>query len=179
MTAVQTHAHTEQLMDAGSLADQYLTFMLDGEEYGIEILQIQEIKGWDTVTPVPNVPDYVLGVMNLRGAIVPVMDLRKRFNLETIKFTPTTVVIVVKVTDEDSERIVGIVADAVSEVYRFNKEDVQLPPDLGNSASTEYVSGLVAVGDKMVILLQINKLVNMGALNIPDVSTSDAAAGGG
>lgn len=177
MTTVQTEIDGSQPADAFSMADQYLTFMLDGEEYAVEILQVQEIKGWDTVTPVPNTPDYVMGVINLRGAVVPIIDLRKRFNLDAIIFGPTTVIIVVKVVDEDSERTVGVVVDAVSEVYRFNREDVQPPPDLGNAIGTEFVRGLVAIEDKMVILLEINQLINSGVLDIQsDAPTAAEAA---
>lgn len=168
MTVAQQKMDVDQLTEVASMTDQYLTFMLEGEEYAVEILQVQEIKGWDSVTPVPNTPDYVLGVINLRGAVVPIVDLRKRFNLDGIKFSPTTVIIVVKVTDSDSEHIVGIVVDAVSEVYRFNKDDVQPLPDLGNTISTEYVRGLVAIDDKMVILLEINRLISSAVLEITD-----------
>lgn len=166
MTVAQQKMDVDQLTEVASMTDQYLTFMLQGEEYAVEILQVQEIKGWDSVTLVPNTPDYVLGVINLRGAVVPIVDLRKRFNLDAIKFSPTTVIIVVKVTDSDSENIVGIVVDAVSEVYRFNKDDVQPLPDLGNTISTEYVRGLVAMDDKMVILLEINRLISSAVLEI-------------
>ena len=106
MTAANPNddAVTNVTEDAGG---QYLTFMLAGEEYGVEILKVQEIKGWDTVTPIPNTPDHVLGVLNLRGAVVPIIDLRTRFTLEQIDYGPTTVVIVVKVANEDQERTVG------------------------------------------------------------------------
>lgn len=174
MTAAQTHVDSDQPADEAGMADQYLTFMLDGEEYAVEILQVQEIKGWDVATPVPNMPDYVLGVINLRGAIVPVVDLRRRFSLDDASFGPTTVIIVVKVADDESDRTVGIVVDAVSEVYRFNRADVQPPPDLGSTISTEYVRGLVAVDDKMVILLEISQLINSGVLDIP-AEAADAA----
>lgn len=167
MTAAQTQSDVNQPSDMHGMADQYLTFLLDGEEYAVEILQVQEIKGWDAATPVPNTPDYVLGVINLRGSVVPVVDLRKRFNLDNISFGPTTVIIVVKVVAEESERTVGIVVDAVSEVYRFNRSEVQPPPDLGNAIGTEFVRGLVAVDDKMVILLEIDQLINSGVLDIP------------
>src|SRR6202167_5780761 len=105
---------------ATETSEQYLTFMLAGEEYGVDILRVQEIKGWDKVTRIPHSPDYVLGVINLRGAVVPIVDLRRRFGLETIAFGPTTVVIVVRVGDERVVRTVGMVVDAVSEVYNVD-----------------------------------------------------------
>ena len=96
-------------IEANSIGGQYLTFMLSGEEYGIEILKVQEIKGFDTVTPIPNTPVHMLGVLNLRGSIIPIVDLRKRFNLESIPYGATTVVIVVKVEDETEQKTVGLV----------------------------------------------------------------------
>src|SRR5579863_2022997 len=90
-------------------SEQYLTFMLAGEEYGIDILRVQEIKGWDRVTRIPHAPAYVLGVINLRGTVVPVLDLRCRFGIETIPFGPTTVVIVIRVAGGRGDKTVGIV----------------------------------------------------------------------
>ena len=97
---------------AAETSEQYLTFMLAGEEYGVDILRVQEIKGWDKVTRIPHTPAYVLGVINLRGAVVPILDLRRRFGLETIDFGPTTVVIVVRASGGGDERTVGVVVDA-------------------------------------------------------------------
>lgn len=174
MATAQANIDPGDITAVEDATDQYLTFMLDGEEYGVEILQVQEIKGWDVATPVPNTPDYVLGVINLRGAVVPVIDLRRHFNLEPITFDPTTVIIVVKVAGEGSDRTVGIVVDAVSEVYRFKRGDVQPSPDLGNSVSTEVIRGLVAVEDKMVILLEINRLINSGVLDTVAASIGEA-----
>src|SRR5258706_1827385 len=102
---------------SGRDAKQYLTFLLADAEYGVDILRVQEIKGWDTVTALPNTPEYVRGVMNLRGTIVPIIDLRQRFGLATIDYGLTTVVVVLKVMHERGSRIMGIVVDAVSDVY--------------------------------------------------------------
>jgi purine-binding chemotaxis protein CheW len=132
MTAAQQQ--TEEIASIGSVSDgagQYLTFMLAGEEYGIEILKVQEIKGWDSATPIPNTPEYVLGVLNLRGAVVPIIDLRKRFQLESIAYGATTVVIVVKMQQDDQERTVGLVVDAVADVYRLEASEIQPAPDMG------------------------------------------------
>ena len=141
--------------------NQYLTFMLNGEEYGVEILRVQGIQGWDTVTPIPNSPRYVLGVMNLRGAIVPIIDLRKRFDMESVPFGPTTVIIVVKVENSDKARTVGMVVDAVSEVYRIDEEEVQALPEFGASVSADFVKGLSTVEEKMLILLDIDRLFSV------------------
>ena len=140
--------------------EQYLTFLLAGEEYGIEILRVQEIKGWEKVTRVPHTPTYVLGVINLRGAIVPIIDLRARFSMENIPCGPTTVVIVVTVAAERGDRTVGIVVDAVSEVYNVPIADTRPPPDMLGPVDRVLIKGLARVEDKMVILLDIDRLVN-------------------
>jgi purine-binding chemotaxis protein CheW len=140
-------------------SEQYLTFMLAGEEYGVDILRVQEIKGWDKVTRIPNTPDYVLGVINLRGAVVPILDLRRRFGLETMAFGPTTVVIVVRVMSGRGERTVGVVVDAVSEVYNVDAADTKPPPDVCGSVDTMFVKGLATVEEKMLILLDIDRLI--------------------
>src|SRR5260370_9299202 len=124
-------------------SEQYLTFMLAGEEYGVDILRVQEIKGWDKVTRIPHTPDYVLGVINLRGAVVPILDLRRRFGLETIAFGPTTVVIVVRVMTGRDERTAGVVVDAVSEVYNVDAADATPPPHVGGTVYTAIVQALV------------------------------------
>ena len=121
MGAAQAQLNETELHSEDGL-DQYLTFMLNKEEYGVDILRVQEIKGWDGVTPMPNMPDYILGVINLRGTVVPIVDLRKLFEQESIPFDKTTVVIVVRVSDgKDGERTMGIVVDAVSEVHNIAK----------------------------------------------------------
>ena len=140
---------------------QYLTFLLGGEEYGIEILKVQEIKGWESTTSIPNTPTHILGVLNLRGAIVPVMDMRKRFNLDSIEYGPTTVVIVVKMIQEDMERPVGLVVDAVADVYRLSDSDVKPAPDMGCAIEAEFIRGLATVDDKMMILLEIDRLIDL------------------
>ena len=155
--------HMEEITQAAESNDaggQYLTFMLAGEEYGVEILKVQEIKGWDTATPIPNTPEYVLGVLNLRGAVVPIIDLRKRFSLESVPYGATTVVIVVKMAHEDQERTVGLVVDAVADVYRLEGGEIQPPPDMGGAVHTEFVRGLATVEEKMVILLEIDRLID-------------------
>ena len=154
----------DSVLPARDDAEQCLTFMLAGEEYGVDILRVQEIKGWGPVTRIPNTPSYVLGVINLRGTVVPVVDLRKRFGIESVPFGKTTVVIVVKVHAADHERTMGLVVDAVSEVYVVPPESSRVPPDFGGSVRTEFISGLATVDDKMVILLDIDRLIEVGVL---------------
>lgn len=164
MGATQTQI-LENTLQAEDGLDQYLSFMLADEEYGIDILRVQEIKGWDGVTPMPNMPNYILGVINLRGTVVPIIDLRKHFELESVPFDKTTVVIVVRVSDgEQSERTMGIVVDAVSEVHNIAKADLKLPPDFGGACNTESINGLATQGEKMIIILDIDHLMNNGVL---------------
>ena len=151
---------TESTLQSEDGTDQYLTFMLAGEEYGVEILKVQEIKGWSSVTPMPNMPDYILGVINLRGTVVPIIDLRKRFCMENIPYDKTTVVIVVKVTDDDGGvRTMGIVVDAVSEVHNVAKADLKPAPEFGGTLDTESIKGLVTRDDRMLIILDIDRLM--------------------
>jgi purine-binding chemotaxis protein CheW len=140
-------------------SEQYLTFMLAGEEYGVDILRVQEIKGWDKVTRIPHSPDYVLGVINLRGAVVPIVDLRRRFGLETIEFGPTTVIIVMRAAGARSERTVGVVVDAVSEVYNVDPAETKPPPDVCGGVDTVFVKALATIEEKMLILLDIDRLI--------------------
>jgi len=153
--------------------DQYLTFLLAGEEYGVDILRVQEIKGWDNATPIPNTPNYIKGVINLRGTIVPIVDLRERFGLEPIPYGPTTVVIVLKVSSETGTRTMGVVVDAVSEVYNIKPEELKAAPNFGQAISTDFVLGLATVDEKMVIVLDIDHLLNSSVLD----SVQDKAQG--
>jgi purine-binding chemotaxis protein CheW len=150
--------------------EQYLTFALGKEEYGVNILRVQGIQGWDRVTALPNTPDFILGVINLRGAIVPIVDLRLRFGMPAAEFGPTTVVIVVKVARARQERTIGLVVDAVSEVCNVLPEDRKPAPDFGSSIETTFVQGLVTVEDRLVILLDIDRLVSEGLLGAVPVA---------
>ncbi|MGH8510897.1 MAG: chemotaxis protein CheW [Gammaproteobacteria bacterium] len=152
-------------------AGQYLTFILAGTEYGVDILRVQEIKGWDTATEIPNTPEYIRGVINLRGTIVPIVDLRKRFHMEAVAYGNTTVVVVLKVKGAGGERTMGFVVDAVSDVYNVTVDQIKAAPNFGTSVSAEIVKGLAAVGDKMVILLDIDQLVYTGVAMAEQVVT--------
>ncbi len=164
---------TAQLLDGDSISDedgheQYLTFMLAGEEYGVDILRVQEIKGWDSATRIPNTPDYVQGVINLRGTIVPIIDLRMRFALEKLEYGPTTVVVVLKVESGSKNRTMGIVVDGVSDVYSVTADELKPTPDFGDDVNAEFVKGLATIDDKMVIMLDIDKLLNSRELSVLD-----------
>ncbi len=159
--AVDVHPGMNNGVVTQSDGDQYLTFIMEGEEYGVDILRVQEIRGWDTVTTIPNTPRYIKGVMNLRGTIVPIIDLRERFGLTSIEYSATTVVIVLKVVgDNGAERIMGIVVDAVSDVYNVNQTEIKTPPDFGSVVSIDFVKGLATVSDKMIIVLNIDRMLN-------------------
>ncbi len=160
-------ALTVNVHEAEAGMAQYLTFVCAGEEYGVEILCVQEIKGWEGVTRVPYTPPYLLGVMNLRGVIVPVIDLRKRFGLEPRATDSSTVVIVVRVRSGHAEKTAGIVVDAVSEVYSVAPDNIRPTPDLGASRDGACVRGLATVDSKMVMLLDIDHLVS-SCIDAPD-----------
>jgi purine-binding chemotaxis protein CheW len=158
----------------GSTTEQYLTFMLAGEEYGVDILRVQEIKGWDKVTRIPHTAEHVLGVINLRGAVVPILDLRRRFGLPSIPRGPTTVVIVVRVGGKSAERTVGMVVDAVSEVYNVEMSATRPPPDMCATVDTVFVKALATAGEKMLILLDIDLLIGNSISDAPAVSVNAA-----
>jgi purine-binding chemotaxis protein CheW len=148
-------------------AGQFLTFALGQEEYGVEILKIQEIKGFSSVTPLPNAPHYVRGVMNLRGTIVPIVDLRKKFGLPEVDYTQFTVIVVVQVRGQT----MGFIVDAVSDVLTVAGKDIQPTPDLHGQVDTSFLRGLAAVkdlagtggqakaGQRLIILLDIDKVL--------------------
>jgi purine-binding chemotaxis protein CheW len=143
--------------DSGANAPvtQYLTVNLGAEEYGADILAVREIRGWTPVTRIPQAPHYVLGVLNLRGAIVPVLDLRLRFGLPAVEYGATTVTVIVTVAG----RNFGVVVDAVSDVLTVQGGDIRPVPDMGTTVDTEYLKGLVSIGERMVLLLDVDKLL--------------------
>ena len=152
--------------------EQFLTFRLDGQEYGIAILKVQEIKGWDKMTPIPNSPPYVKGVLNLRGVIVPVFDLRLRFGLPETVRDAFTVIIVVNI----GGRMAGIVVDAVSDVINVSPEQQCAAPEYEGQQNREFIKGLAQVDDKLLILLDIDRMVNPETLEQSEAVASVAAA---
>ncbi len=157
MTDVDNTVEVEEDEGAGV---EYLTFMLAGELYGVNILEVQEIRGWEQVTRIPNSPHYVKGVINLRGTIVPIMDLRLRFDLEAEAYTKETVVIVVRTTDKRGEqRSIGLVVDAVSDVLVAREEHIVGTPEFGANVPTENITGLVTDDENMVMLLDVSSLL--------------------
>lgn len=136
--------------------NEFLTFRLGGEEYGIDILKVKEIRGHDPVTRIANTPTFIKGVINLRGTIVPIVDLRTKFNLQDETLGALSVVIILNV----AQRVMGIVVDSVSDVMALTAEQIKPAPEFGGSLSTDYISGLGSVEDRMLILVDIEKLMS-------------------
>jgi purine-binding chemotaxis protein CheW len=138
--------------------NEFLTFTLGAEEYGVDILKVQEIRGYDTVTRIPDAPDYLKGVINLRGTIVPVIDLRIKFRLESADYNSFTVMIILNI----ARRVVGVVVDGVSDVLQLSSEQIRPPPDLstnGGGGATDFITGLGTLDERMLILVDIEKLL--------------------
>src|SRR6201986_3384473 len=144
---------------AGAGSHQVLTFVLGNETYGVDILRVQEIRGWSAVTKIPHAPSHVLGVLNLRGSIVPIVDLRMRFALDRAEYTAVTVIIVVSVKSAAGRRDFGVVVDGVSDVVDVNNAEVKPAPELGSGSATDYIRGLVPVSARMIVLLDIDRLI--------------------
>ena len=159
---------TATLKDMDAESSQVLTFVLGSETYGVDILRVQEIRGFSAVTKIPQAPSHVLGVLNLRGSIVPIVDLRMRLNLERAEYTAVTVIIVLSVQCGANRRDFGVVVDGVSDVVDVKTADVRPAPELGSAAATDYIRGLVPVSERMVVLLDIDRLVgaDMAALSV-------------
>ena len=143
---------------------EYLTFVLAGEEFGVDILCVQEIRVWSSVTELPNKPNYLKGVINLRGVIIPIIDLRQRFGIEPLEYDEQTVTIILRSQDTLKPMVVGIVVDAVSEVYKFDKKSIRTPPAFGNKIDNCFLKGLATVDAKLIILLETNTLLDQDEL---------------
>jgi len=135
--------------------NEFLTFTLGAEEYGIDILKVKEIRGYDAVTRIANAPDYIKGVINLRGTIVPIVDMRIKFKLGKVEYNQFTVVIILSVAG----RMVGMVVDSVSDVITLASEQIKPAPEFGASLDTRYIIGLGTVEERMLILVDIEKLM--------------------
>jgi purine-binding chemotaxis protein CheW len=167
--AQQTTEHT--IREADRREGKYLTFSLCGEEYGIVILKIKEIIGLMNITSVPQTPDYVKGVINLRGKVIPVVDLRLRFGMEAEDYTERTCIIVVEIKKETAVMMVGVVVDSVSEVLSIANEDVDNTPMFGANVNTQYILGMAKMDGGVKILIDINKVFTeeeISALNQVD-----------
>lgn len=149
---------------------EFLTFTLGEEHYGVDILKVQEIRGYDAVTRVPDAPEYIKGVINLRGTIVPVIDLRLKLRLREARYDSLTVMIVLNVQD----RVVGIVVDGVSDVVPLLQEQIRPKPEFGAAVDTRFISGIGTLDERMLILLDIEMLLDSADLGT-DASSLEAA----
>lgn len=144
--------------------DQYLTFYMADEEFGIDILSVQEIRAWEPITEIPNAPDHVLGVMNLRGTVSPIVDLRYIFGIRQLTYTHETVVIIISVPsdfDKHKTKLIGIVVDAVSDVHDLSEKQIQPSPELAQTHESKYVKGLANIENQMVIVLNLTSQLLM------------------
>ena len=155
--------------EEGGFSQEFLTFTLGPEEYAIDILKVQEIRGYEQPTTIANVPDFIKGVINLRGIIVPIVDLRIKFGVGKAEYTPFTVVIILSI----SGRVVGIVVDGVSDVTSLRAEQIRPAPEFAASVDTRYIKGLGTLGERMLIVVDIEKLMLSSEMALVD----DAASG--
>jgi purine-binding chemotaxis protein CheW len=151
---------------------EMLVFKLGSEEYGVDILKVQEIRGYEKVTPIPRSPDFLKGVVNLRGTIVPVIDLRIKFALPDPSYDSLTVVIVLRIAG----RTVGAVVDGVSDVVQLGANDIKEPPRLGSIVDSSYLAGVATQGGRMILALDIEKLLSAGELDLLGEAAGSAAA---
>lgn len=142
---------------------QYLSFRLGKEEYAVDVLKVQEIRSYEEATRIPHTPEYVAGIINLRGAVVPIIDLRRRFELP-VEIDFATVNVLVKVNRGGKERTIGLVVDSVSEVYEVTDSEKQPAPEMGGTIANEFIESLATLDDRLIILLNIDYLMNEGIL---------------
>ena len=165
-----TQATTAEVMAGGAQSTQggqeFLTFTLGSEEYGIDILKVQEIRGYEAVTKIANTPEFIKGVVNLRGTIVPIVDLRIKFNLGSVEYNQFTVVIILNVRS----RVVGIVVDSVSDVIALAADQIRAAPEFSGDLEADYITGLGTVAERMLILVDIEKLMTSRDMALVDQS---------
>lgn len=151
------------LQDSGeSAGNEFLAFTLGNEEYGLDILRVQEIRGYEPVTRIANAPAFIKGVVNLRGTIIPVVDMRIKFSLGEPTYDQFTVVIILNIAG----RVVGMVVDSVSDVTTLSAEQIKPAPEIGTAFDTEYLIGLGTIGDRMLILVDIDRLMSSAEMGL-------------
>jgi len=160
----------ERTAMAGEDSREYLTFTLGDEEYGIDILNVQEIRGYDAVTKIANAPDFIKGVINMRGVIVPIIDMRLKFQLGTVEYNQFTVVIILHI----SGRVIGMVVDGVSDVVALRPEQIRPAPEFGAVLDTAYIDGLATLDERMVIVVDIEKLMTSGEMGLVEQIRADS-----
>lgn len=160
----------ERATSAAGDSREYLTFTLGAEEYGIDILHVQEIRGYDTVTKIANSPDFIKGVINMRGVIVPIIDMRLKFNLGEVEYNQFTVVIILNIVG----RVVGMVVDGVSDVIALREEQIRPAPEFGAILDTAYINGLATLDERMVIMVDIEKLMTSDEMGLVEQTRMQA-----
>ena len=161
---VDNTAAPPQMAAVKGQANEFLTFTLGHEEYGVEILKVQEIRSYETPTTIANAPPFLKGVVNLRGVIVPIVDMRIKFGISNPEYNQFTVVIILNV----AHRVVGMVVDSVSDVLQLSGEQIREAPQFGASLDTEYITGLGTVDQRMLILIDIEKLMTSSDMALTD-----------
>ncbi|OGU22306.1 MAG: chemotaxis protein CheW [Hydrogenophilales bacterium RIFOXYD1_FULL_62_11] len=163
-----TQAQTSIYSSEKDAADEFLAFTLGGEEYGINILRVQEIRGYEPVTRIANAPAFIKGVVNLRGTIVPIVDMRIKLGLGSPTYDPLTVVIILNIAG----RVVGMVVDSVSDVTTLSAEQLKPAPEINTSFDNDFLIGLGTLGDRMLILVDIDKLMSSTEMGLFDPSAA-------
>ena len=163
---VQDSTNKQPAGDEGGYAQEYLTFTLGPEEYAIDILKVQEIRGYDAVTTIANAPAFIKGVVNLRGTIVPIVDLRIKFGIGNVEYTPFTVVIILNI----SGRVVGIVVDSVSDVTMLRAEQIRPAPEFAATVDTKFIVGLGTLDERMLIVVDIERLMLSSEMALVDAT---------
>jgi purine-binding chemotaxis protein CheW len=165
---MQTSEHTESAKPVVEVANaqEYLSFTLGHEEYGVDILKVQEIRGYEQPTAIANAPAFIKGVVNLRGTIVPIVDMRIKFNVGQATYDQFTVVIILNIAD----RVVGMVVDGVSDVLALSGEQVRPAPEFSAAFDTSFITGLATIEDRMLILVDIEKLMTGAEMALLDTS---------
>jgi purine-binding chemotaxis protein CheW len=171
------HRNTMAATRAGK-AVRYLTFRLATEAYGIEILKVQEIVGLQPITFVPRTPDFIRGVINLRGKILPVVDLKRRFAMRTTRDTGRTCIVIMRVEDSDRRRTFGILVDDVPAVVAMNPDEIGPPPEFGANIDLSYLVGVSKNREQLIMLLDIDKILSAGEMDrIENTSELEASTG--
>jgi purine-binding chemotaxis protein CheW len=157
-------------------SEQLLTFIVDGEEYGVDILRVQEIRSWSTPMPIPNTPKYIKGVINIRGDVVAIADLRERLGLPKVEYGATTVVVVLRVDVNGQDRVMGVIVDAMSDVTTVPLAAIKAPPVFRMTQEASLAKGIVTLENKMITILDVDRILEVSAKPVAGAAADDNAA---
>lgn len=155
-----------------SPSEQLLTFIVDGEEYGVDILRVQEIRSWSNPMPIPNTPRYIKGVINIRGDVVAIADLRERLGLPRLPYGPTTVIVVLRVSGGQHERVMGVIVDAMSDVTTVPQAAIKTPPMFKSSQEGSVAKGIVTLDDKMITILDVDRIFEATSASLAQTASA-------